>query len=66
MNAPFFNRFGGFANFMSQFNQFKQNMTSTGVNPQEKVQQLLNSGQMSQEQFNQLRDIANLITGKKY
>ena len=62
----FFERFGGYANFMQQFNQFKQNVTSNGVNPQQQVQQLLNSGRMSQQQFNSLRDIANMITGKKF
>ena len=66
MNNPLFNRFGGFANFMQQFNQFKQNALSNGLIPQQQVQQLLNSGQMSQEQFNQLRDMANMITGKKF
>lgn len=66
MNNQLFNRFGGFANFMQQFNQFKQNALSNGLNPQQQVQQLLNSGQMSQEQFNQLRDMANMITGKKF
>ena len=33
-------------------------------NPQQKVQELLNSGQMSQQQFEQLRQMANQITGK--
>lgn len=64
MNNMFFNRFGGFANFMTQFNQFRQNAQQNGINPQQQVQNLLNSGQMTQEQFNQLRDMANLITGR--
>lgn len=61
---PFFNG-RGYANFMQQFLQFKQNMMQSGVNPQQKVQELLNSGQMTQEQFNQLREMANMITGKR-
>lgn len=65
MNNPIFNMFGNFQNFMTQFNAFKQNVEQTGMNPQERVQQLLNSGQMTQEQFNQLRNMANLITGKR-
>lgn len=65
MYNPIFNMFGNFQNFMSQFNSFKQNVEQTGMNPQERVQQLLNSGQMTQEQFNQLRNMANLITGKR-
>ena len=65
MNTGFFNMFGGFQNFLLQFNQFKQNAQSQGLNPQQLVQQKLNSGEMSQEQFNQLRNMANLITGKR-
>ena len=37
-------------NFMSKFQQFRQNFKG---NPQEQVQQLLNSGKVSQEQYNQ-------------
>lgn len=46
---------GGFANMMSQFQKFKQNYSG---NPKEQVQQLLDSGQMTQEQFNQLSNMA--------
>lgn len=61
----FLNMFGNYNNFQNQFNLFKQNfMMQNNVSPQEKVQQLLNSGQMTQEQFEQLRAIANKITGK--
>ena len=59
-----FSRFGGPLGFMNQFNQFRQNLQQNGINPQQQVQQLLNSGQMTQEQFNQYRDIANQITGR--
>ena len=59
-----FNQFGGFANFMTQFNQFRANAQQNGINPQQRVQELLNSGQMTQEQFNNLRNIANIITGR--
>lgn len=51
MNSGFFNMFGGFQNFLSQFTQFRQNVQSQGLNPQQLVQQKLNSGEMSQEQF---------------
>ncbi len=64
-NNPIFNMFGGFANFINQFNQFRQNFMQSGMNPQQKVQELLNSGQMTQEQFNQLRGMANQITGRR-
>lgn len=59
-----FNLFGGIQNFQNQFNLFKQNMAQQNTDPKQKVQELLNSGQMTQQQFEQLRQIANRITGK--
>lgn len=72
--SSLFNMFGqqtqpinnnGFANMMSQFQQFKQNFSG---DPQQQVQQLLNSGQMSQQQFNQLSTMAtqfqNMMKGR--
>lgn len=42
------NIFGNFNNFQNQFNLFKQNfMMQNNMSPQEKVQQLLDSGQMT-------------------
>ena len=56
---------GGFANMMSQFQQFKQNFMG---DPKQQVQQLLNSGRMSQEQFNKLSQMAtqmqNMLSGR--
>lgn len=60
---PIFQMFGNFQNFQNQFSAFQQQMN--GVDPRQKVQELLNSGQMSQEQFNTLRVLANQITGKR-
>ena len=40
---------------MSQFQQFRQSFQG---DPKTQVQQLLNSGQMTQEQFNQLSQAA--------
>ena len=45
----------GFTQLLQQFNQFKQNFVG---DPRESVQQLLNSGQMSQQQYNQLASMA--------
>lgn len=59
-----FNLFGGIQNFQNQFNLFKQNMAQQNTDPKQKVQELLNSGKMTQQQFEQLRQIANRITGK--
>lgn len=53
-----------FIAFLSQFNQFKQKFQQSGTDPRAKVQELLNSGQMTQEQFNMFRMMANQITGK--
>ena len=47
---------GGIGNLIQQFNQFRANFRG---NPQQQVQQLLSSGKMSQEQFNQLAGLAN-------
>lgn len=54
--------------FMQNFNSFAQQFKSQNQNvtPQQKVQELLNSGRMSQQEFNQLREIANQITGRNY
>lgn len=53
------------SNFFAQFNQFRQNFQQTGEDPRQKVQELLNSGKMTQEQFNFFRMMANKITGKR-
>lgn len=45
---------------MQQFQQFKQNFQG---NPQEQVQQLLNSGKMTQEQLNQIMPMAQQMYG---
>ncbi len=52
---------------MQQFNQFRQNWLQQNPNtsPQQAVQQLLNSGKMSQQQFEQFRNMANSLTGLK-
>lgn len=63
MNNQLFQRFGGPQNFMNQFNQFRQTFNGQ-QNPQQMVQQLLNSGRMTQEQFNQLSQMANQIMNK--
>lgn len=56
----------GMQNFMKMFNQFKSTFQG---NPQEEVQKLLNSGRISQEQFNQYAQqatqIQNMMNGNK-
>lgn len=51
-----FGGFGNITNLISQFNNFKQNFQG---DPKQQVQNMLNSGQMSQSQFNQLAQLAN-------
>lgn len=46
--------------FMSAFNQLQQ----TVKNPRAEVEKLLQTGQMSQQQFNQLSQMANQMMGK--
>ena len=44
--------------FLQEFNRFRQNFHG---NPQQEVQNLLNSGQLTQQQFNQLAAQAQQI-----
>lgn len=60
---PLFNALGGnsgpmgkMAQMMQSFNQFRSAFTG---DPKQKVQELLNSGQMSQDQYNQLQQMAS-------
>ena len=46
--------------FMNEVNNFKKNFSG---NPQEEVQKMLNSGRMSQAQFNEYAQIANQLIG---
>ena len=53
-NSPFGNIF----NLINQYNQFKNSFQG---DPKTQVQQLLNIGQMSQEQLNQLQSWAKQL-----
>ena len=50
------NNNNGFAQLVTRFNQFKNSFSG---DPKAEVQRLLNSGQMTQAQFNQLHAMAN-------
>ena len=67
MNNPIFNLFGGMQNFLNQFGQFKNNLQQNGINPQQQAlgqaQQMLDSGKMSQDQYNQILNMAQTIRG---
>lgn len=49
---------GGFAEIIAEAKRMQQNFKG---NPQQEVQRLLQSGQMTQEQFNQLAQAASQI-----
>lgn len=59
---PIFNQFGNqtnpFAEIIKQAQEFKKTFQGS---PKEEVQKLLNSGQMSQQQFNQLSQVAQQV-----
>lgn len=52
------NPMGQFNNFLTQFNQYRSTFKG---NPEAQVKQFLQSGRMSQEQFNQLAETATML-----
>lgn len=48
--------FGNAQELIKKFNQFKQTLSG---DPKKQVQDLLNSGRMTQAQYNQLQSLAN-------
>ena len=58
--------FGTQQNFQNQVQQMMDQMQRLGQNPQAIVQQMLSSGQVSQQQFEWARTIANQITGRRF
>lgn len=61
---PLFNMFGNsqypgpFSNMSNVINEYNKFRATLQGDPRQQVQDLLNSGQMSQEQFNQLSQMA--------
>lgn len=51
----------GAGNMLQQFQQFQQRMQ--GVNPQEEVQKLLQSGRISQAQLDRVQQMAQQMQG---
>lgn len=66
MSNPLFQMFGNampngvgnLGNIIQQFQQFKQGFRG---DPRQQVQQLLNSGRVSQEQYNRAVQMANML-----
>ena len=67
MANPLFDQFGGqqnnngFSAFMNDFRRLQQ----TVKNPRQEVERLLQSGAMSQQDFNRLGQMANQMLGRK-
>ena len=59
--------FNNMIDFRNKFDKFVQDFNGQGSqNPQQKVQELLDSGKMTQEQYNTLKDMANKFLGTNY
>lgn len=56
MSNPLYNSMNNQNNFIQKFNEFRKNFSG---NPQQQVQQLLNSGKVSQAQYNRAVQMAN-------
>lgn len=52
---------GNLQNVMTQFNQFRSLFHGNGQQAQQQVQQMLNSGQLSQERLNQAIQYAQSV-----
>ena len=59
---PLFNQFGNNASFINQLKNQAMQLKQSIPNPKAEVERLLNSGQMSQEQFNQLMQQAKNLS----
>lgn len=65
MANPLFQQMGGgqmpgqVGQIMNAFNQFKQSYQG---DPQQEVQRLLNTGQMTQEQYNRMQQMASYLS----
>lgn len=58
MSNNLYNSLGPQNNLVAQFNNFKKSFTG---NPRDQIQQMLNSGKVSQAQYNQAVQKANQI-----
>lgn len=62
MANPLYNNFGNnnqFGDLIKQAQEFKRQFTN--IDPRAEVERLLNSGQMTQQQFNQYSQIAQQV-----
>lgn len=67
MANPIFNMFGGQRNQNGNIAQrFQEFVSQFRGDPRQRVQDLLNNGQMTPEQFEQYKNIADQLTGKRH
>ena len=59
MSNPLFQALGGNQNMMGDFQKFMQQMQ--GINPQQEINRLLQSGQITQQQLNEAQRQAQQI-----
>lgn len=65
MNNRIMQMMGDMQSFNQNFSAFRDKFMQQGISPEQQVTNLLNSGQMSQSQFNEFRQIANMLTGRR-
>lgn len=63
---PVLNLLGNAPGTQNAFMQVQQLMQKTNQTPEQIVRGMLQSGKISQDQFNQAAQMANMITGKKF
>lgn len=54
---------GGPQQFQTLMNQAQQRLQQANMTPEQYVNNMISSGQMTQEQFQQARNFANQVTG---
>lgn len=55
--------FGGPQQFQTLMNQAQQRLQQANMTPEQYINSMISSGQMTQEQFQQARNFANQVTG---
>ena len=60
-----YNMFGGAQNFQQRYNQAMQMCQQRGMNPQQMVQQMVQSGQIPQDVYNNAVQQANTMFGQQ-
>ena len=63
---PLLNFLGNMPNGQNALNNVQQLLKKTNQSPEQIVRSMLQSGQISQDQFNRAAQMANAITGKKF